>query len=402
MNINGGEGVQNYSVKTSKIEKINGHKLMIKGESIYIDGKKIILNNYSVSEIIGSGANGVVLKGTENITNLTRAIKIWLPNSSKGKSNKTRGVEEIKKISKLEHKNIVKYYATGESCGYKFCILEKIDGISLKRYLKDFSPGIVIRYDILSKILEALRYSHEHNIYHGDLHEDNVLIEKDGNIKVLDFGTSCFGKESSMIRDSRLLYNTGIDILRGYIDKNILCINKNEIKKLSPKVVRLILKAASKITVLLNFLSNGVVDTIIEDISLFSMVVPFFDLKYISIIISRYKSSSRGGEENGILFMEQLIYDGSSKILQYGLYDEFKEIDKVNIYEFYKMLRMKFVTKVNSTTNEEPIYFDYNEAKLFNGKLYSDISNIYQPKNDVQGSLEYNDIRKLLDDANSY
>lgn len=395
--------MKSYFISEINEKDVNGHSLIIKNESIFIDGKEVILENYKIRDFIGSGANGVVLKAKEKISDRNRAIKIWISNDKQGKSNLTRGKEEIKKISKLEHKNIVRYYATGESCGYKYCVLEEIDGVSIRQYIKENNPNLAIRYDIMTKILEGLRYAHEQNIYHGDLHGENILIEKDGTIKILDFGTSCFNKKFSMARDSRLLYETTMEILGQYIDPKILDINKNDIQNLSPRIVRLIMKAASKITVLLEFLNYGVVDTIIEDISLFSMIVPFFNLRYLSTIIGSYKGNLRTAEGNGFYFMERLIYDGSTRILKYGLYPVFKdEVNRENIYDFYMILRDKFSRIVNNQNREEYIYANLNEAKIFNGELYASIKDIYNEKRTMrtEEELEYNEIRKVLESNN--
>lgn len=391
-----------YSDKV-KEEEINGHILRIDNDSIFIDNKKINLDNFEIIDFIGSGDNGVILEAKEKISDMNRAIKIWLPNYKKGKSNITRSLEEIKKISKLEHKNIVKYYSTGESCGFQYCVLEQIDGTSIRQYIKEMHPSLVVRYDIISKILEGLRYAHEKNIYHGDLHQDNILIQNDGSIKLLDFGTSVFNKGLSLARDSRLLYKTSMYILGEYIDPRILNVNISEIKKLSPKIVRLIVKAASKITVLLDFATYGLTDTVIEDISLFSMIVPFFNLRHIATLIGNSPSKENSSSENVTYYMNRLIYDGSTRILKYDLYNRFKTLNEQTIYEFYKIIQKKFITSVLANNREEFIYSSLEEAKLFNGPLYSNIEGIYRIKSSEYDeiNIELNEISKVLN-ANNF
>ncbi|NFF82330.1 hypothetical protein FC764_13990 [Clostridium botulinum] len=392
---------RSYYVGEVREEEVNGHKLRIEDGSISIDGDKITIDNYDIYDFIGSGANGIVLKAKEKISDMDRAIKIWIPNYLKGKSNITRGREEIRKISQLEHKNIVRYYSTGESGGLQYCVLEEIDGVSIRKYIEEYDPPLAIRYDIISKILDALRYTHEKDIYHGDLHEDNILIEKDGTIKLLDFGTSVFGKGISLARDSRLLYSTSMFILGKYIDSRILNINMEEIKKLSPKVVRLIVKAASKITVLLELAKYGIVDTVIEDISLFSMIVPFFNLKYIAILIGNSPSGEKLQSDNVVYYMNRLIYDGGNNILKYNLYDKLREMNEKNIYEFYKIIQSRFIDLVNNNNKEEFIYKNLNEAQIFNGPLYANITEVYNERRALgENQIELKEITKVLESSN--
>lgn len=105
-------------------------------------------------------------------------------------------------------------------------------------------------------------------------------------------------------------------------------------QNLSPRILRLIMKEASKITVLLRFLYYVVVYTIREDDSFFTIIVPFFYLRYLSIIIGSYKGNSRIVEGNGFYFMDRIGYDGSIRIFKYDLYPVFiDKMDRENIYD---------------------------------------------------------------------
>ena len=134
----------------------------------------------------------------------------------------------------------------------------------------------------MNDIVKALRIAHSKDIYHGDLHDRNILISNCGEIKVLDFGTSLGKKEYSMSRDSQLMYKLGKTVMGNHNYKKLIWMNKHNPKSLSPRTMRLILESMSKVIVLLDFLKCGVVENVIKDLAFFTTLVPFYNLKYIA------------------------------------------------------------------------------------------------------------------------
>ena len=80
----------------SKEWNINGNKIELKDGYILINKEVIEFPEYYIKSYIGKGDNGIILEVEEIITNEIRALKIWLPNNKKRKSNNSRGREEIK------------------------------------------------------------------------------------------------------------------------------------------------------------------------------------------------------------------------------------------------------------------------------------------------------------------
>ncbi|MBD7914201.1 protein kinase family protein [Clostridium sp. Sa3CUN1] len=350
---------------------VNGNFIELKDGDVLINNKVIHISGYEVKGYIGKGDNGVILEVKEVITKQIRALKIWLPNRKKKKSNDARGLEEIKKIAKLDHDNIVKYLHSQIIEGYKCCIMEKIDGVTLREHLRSNNPGLNERYDILQNIFKTLRYSQENGIYHGDLHLDNIIIGHNREMKILDYGTSIFSGKYSLERDSKLLYESTIRIIGEKFDEKMMLLGVNEIKMLSPNIVRILCKAMSKIVVLLDFASYQLVDTIIEDIATIVMLVPFFDLRYIlnKIVSYNYENSSI---EAGRYFMRCLLKESDYAIENYRIYNFLKDSKdrEGSIYKFYEDVRKAFIEKINKEIKESCIYVNRFQAEIFNQELY--------------------------------
>jgi len=151
--------------------------------------KKIILKNrYEIFDKIGSGGMAEVYLAYDRVKEINVAVKILKKENSDDK--KIRQFEkEAKMHSRFDHENIVKVYDVGEEDEMHYIVSEYIDGITLKEYIKNFSPlplDEVIR--ISNQTLRGLKHAHECGIIHKDIKGQNILLDKDHNIKITDFG----------------------------------------------------------------------------------------------------------------------------------------------------------------------------------------------------------------------
>lgn len=190
---------QNYKYKNGKIK-------------VKIDGSWIEPNfeRYENIKPIGEpGANGVVIKGTHKITKRDDAIKIWLPRERNGKNeiNKEQYLAEVQKIAKLKDSRIATIHDAWTENGCYCCSMEFIDGITYERWLEE-NHDMNKRIHMLLKIFEAIVFYHSQGIIHGDIHSKNILIEKNEEIHIIDFGTSSISsyKEQSNHRENFLMY----------------------------------------------------------------------------------------------------------------------------------------------------------------------------------------------------
>lgn len=193
---------------SSEKYKFNNGKLEV---NIKNNWKIIKFTGYEFLEVIGIGANGVVVKAKHQITERIDAIKIWLPHkkSKHGKVSEEQYLREVRKISKLNDKNIVTIYDAKilENEGIYMCAMEYIDGKSLKEWIKD-NHHISYRIKICKEILQTVENYQKAGIIHGDLHGGNIIIDKQLNIHIIDFGTSLFGHNNqSKERESNFIYD---------------------------------------------------------------------------------------------------------------------------------------------------------------------------------------------------
>lgn len=356
---------QKFTFEESYFNRIvNGNTITIKEDRIFINEKDVTAHGYKIEYIISNGANAVVIKATENLTLRDVAIKYWLPNYSKNKSNKTRSTEEIIKMSKLNNPNVISMYHFNSIDSTVYCIMEFVKGQTLAEYLKTGSFYGSRKLDIALKIISGLQYAHENNIYHGDLHLDNIMITSDDHIKLLDFGTSIFSGEYSKRRDSMLISESLIKLI-GSEHIDVLNWFRKMPGDFSPECVTMAMKAYAKISTLLGF---GLVDTVFIDIAVIAVTVPFFNLHNLEIKLQNQISKSGGDDKSHLIkiFRQTLVDELLSRVYSDNNFDKkYKESDLPMLYEKW---HQAFITEYKSNYD---IYYTGHDKETFNSELYS-------------------------------
>ena len=151
-------------------------------------GKKLD-GRYEITELIGVGGMADVYKAVDVMENRTVAVKILKPEFSQNEEFLRRFRNESKAIAVLSHPNIVKIYDVGFSDEIQFIVMEYIDGITLKEFIEQ--QGVLRWKDALhfvTQILRALQHAHDKGIVHRDIKPQNIIISKEGKVKVTDFG----------------------------------------------------------------------------------------------------------------------------------------------------------------------------------------------------------------------
>lgn len=150
---------------------------------------------YEIREIIGVGGMAVVYKAYDNIEDRTVAIKILKEEYVANEEFQRRFKNESKAIAILSHPNVVKVFDVSYGDLIQYIVMEYIDGITLKEYIEQQgSLGWKDAVHFTIQILKGLQHAHDKGIVHRDIKPQNIMVLRDGTIKVTDFGIARFAR----------------------------------------------------------------------------------------------------------------------------------------------------------------------------------------------------------------
>ena len=150
---------------------------------------RLLDHRYEILEIIGTGGMAVVYKARCHRLNRLVAIKILKDELSEDAEFRRRFHAESQAVAMLSHPNIVNVYDVSHSDNVDYIVMELIDGITLKQYMEQ--KGTLNWREALhfsTQIAKALEHAHSRGIIHRDIKPHNIMILKDGSVKVADFG----------------------------------------------------------------------------------------------------------------------------------------------------------------------------------------------------------------------
>ena len=149
----------------------------------------LVLDRYVLLSEIGKGGMGVVYKALHQQLDRTVALKI-LPREAIDSPAKVRRFQrEAKAAAKLEHVNIVTTHDARDDKGYYFLVMSLVNGKDLARTVREQGPLSCARaVDYIAQAARGLEHAHKKGIIHRDIKPGNLLLNKQGNIKVLDMG----------------------------------------------------------------------------------------------------------------------------------------------------------------------------------------------------------------------
>ena len=149
----------------------------------------IIGDRYEILGKIGSGGMSLVYKGRDQKLNRYVAVKVLKSEYREDKNFVRKFREEAQAAACLAHPNIVNVYDVGEEHGIHYIVMELVEGITLKNYI-DRKGKLTIKEatSIGIQVSMGLEVAHNNEIVHRDIKPQNIMISKDGKVKVMDFG----------------------------------------------------------------------------------------------------------------------------------------------------------------------------------------------------------------------
>lgn len=149
----------------------------------------VIGDRYEILNKISSGGMSTVYKGRDQKLNRYVAIKVLKSEYREDKNFVRKFREEAQAAACLAHPNIVNVYDVGEEMGIHYIVMELVEGITLKNYIERKGKlTIKEATSIAIQVSMGLEVAHNNDIVHRDIKPQNVMISKDGKVKVMDFG----------------------------------------------------------------------------------------------------------------------------------------------------------------------------------------------------------------------
>ena len=166
---------------------------------------RLLDDRYEILEVIGTGGMAVVYKARCHRLNRLVAIKILKDEFSGDEEFRRRFRAEGQAVAMLSHPNIVQVYDVSSSYNCNFIVMELIDGISLKQYME--AKGVLNWKETLHfamQIAQGLEHAHSRGIIHRDIKPHNVMVLKNGSVKVMDFGIARVMSKSNTLTKEAL------------------------------------------------------------------------------------------------------------------------------------------------------------------------------------------------------
>ena len=168
-------------------------------------GERTLGGRYTVQDRIGSGGMATVYRGLDEVLGRTVAIKTMLPQYASDPSFAARFKQEAQAAAALSSPYIVSVYDWGKDNNTYYIVMEYLRGTDLKTGIRKHGAldGKKVA-QIGSQIAQALSVAHKHDIIHRDIKPQNIMVQPDGNIKVMDFGIAR-AKNSHLTTDNSVL-----------------------------------------------------------------------------------------------------------------------------------------------------------------------------------------------------
>ena len=166
---------------------------------------KMLDDRYEILELIGTGGMANVYKARCHRLNRLVAIKILKSDLADNADFRRRFHDESQAVAQLSHANIVSVYDVSTNPDREYIVMELIDGITLKQYMErrgrmDWRESL----HFITQIMRGLSHAHSRGIIHRDIKPQNIMVLRDGSVKVADFGIACLENSAQTLTQEAL------------------------------------------------------------------------------------------------------------------------------------------------------------------------------------------------------
>lgn len=165
-----------------------------------------IANRYVIKKMIGQGGMADVYLAYDEILGRDVAVKVLRTRLANDSQTLVRFIREASAARKLSHPNVVEIYDVGECGDINYIVMEYVEGMTLKELISHTGPLSASQaIGIMKKLTAAVMEAHANNIIHRDIKPQNVLVSKDGQIKIADFGIALAADSVALTRNNAVM-----------------------------------------------------------------------------------------------------------------------------------------------------------------------------------------------------
>jgi hypothetical protein len=167
------------------------------------------IGKYRTLERVGRGGMGTVFKAHDPVLNRLVALKVISPDIEVTEELKARFYREARACAKLNHPNIIVVYDLGEDGQQLYIVMEFLEGEELKRIIAEArAVPLEDKLAWMIQICEGLHFAHQHGVVHRDVKPGNIFIQRNGQVKILDFGIARIAAADSGLTRTGLIMGT--------------------------------------------------------------------------------------------------------------------------------------------------------------------------------------------------
>jgi predicted Ser/Thr protein kinase len=167
-----------------------------------------VMGDYELTEEVGRGGMGVVYRARQLSLNRVVAIKMIQENRPANPENRQRFLAEAEASARLEHHGIVSVYEVNEFEGHPYFSMQFVRGITLADRLRQGPLPQREAARIMAQVCRAIAFAHEHGVLHRDLKPSNILLDRDNQPLVTDFGLAKFADSDASLTRSGAVIGT--------------------------------------------------------------------------------------------------------------------------------------------------------------------------------------------------